>query len=130
MASPATGEATGAVFVVEDDEQIAAMLADILEEEGYRVRTGVNGGALRQALAQPPDLILLDVMMPGMDGIEFCRLLRANPGTADVPVIFITAAPTELLAARLRTIAYNGLIRKPFTIDEILATVRRYVVAE
>ena len=124
---PATSEGASTVFVVDDDEQIAAMLSDLLEDEGYRVRTGVNGSALTAALADPPGLVLLDVMMPGLDGIEFCRLLRANPATANVPVIFITAAPTDLLAARLRTITYELLIRKPFTIDEILTSVGRYL---
>jgi DNA-binding response OmpR family regulator len=123
----ATGERASAVFVVEDDEQIAAMLSDLLEDEGYRVRTGVNGTALTAALADPPALVLLDVMMPGLDGIEFCRRLKANPETANVPVVFITAAPTDLLAARLRTITYEQLIRKPFTIDEILASVDRFL---
>jgi len=124
---PATGERRRAVYVVEDDEQIAAMLSDLLEDEGYRVRTGVDGTALTAAFADPPALVLLDVMMPGMDGIEFCRRLRENPETTDVPVIFLTAAPTDLLAARLRTITYEHLIRKPFTIDEILTNVDRYL---
>ncbi len=129
MADPMIAETVGTVFVVEDDPHIAEMLADILEEEGYRVQTGVNGMALKMALADPPGLILLDVMMPGMDGIEFCRLLRANPATVHTPVVFITAAPINLLASRLRTIAYNGLIRKPFSIDEILDTVRQHLAS-
>jgi CheY-like chemotaxis protein len=129
MARPGAGESGRTVFVVEDDEQIAGMLLDLLEDEGYRVWTGVDGMALTAALADPPALVLLDVMMPGMDGIEFCRRLKANPDTSHVPVVFITAAPTDLLAARLNTISYEGLIRKPFTIDEILNTVDRYVGA-
>lgn len=121
-------ETTGdGIFVVEDDLQIAAMLTDFLEGEGYRVRTGVNGSALTAALAEPPALVLLDMMMPGLDGIEFCRRFRNNPATAHIPVVFVTAAPPELFEARLRTIEYQQLIRKPFTLDEILTTVQRYV---
>lgn len=127
MASPATSETARTIFVVEDDEQIATMLADILEDEGYRVHTGVNGSALRTALAQPPGMIFLDVMMPGMDGIEFCRLLRQNPATSKTPVVFITAAPIDILAPRLRTVSYEGLVRKPFTIQEILRTAERHM---
>lgn len=115
------------ILVVEDDRQIAALLTDFLEEEGYRVRTGVNGGALIAAFAEPPALVLLDVMMPGLDGIEFCRQFRANPATARTPVVFVTAAPPEIFEPRLRTVEYQQLIRKPFTLDEILTTVQRYV---
>jgi DNA-binding response OmpR family regulator len=118
---------TGDIFVVEDDPQIAAMLADFLEDEGYRVRTGVNGSALVAALAEPPSLVLLDMMMPGLDGIEFCRRFRDNPATAQTPVVFVTAAPPEVFEARLRTINYQHLIRKPFTLSEILTTVQRYI---
>lgn len=122
-----TENAAGGIFVVEDDEQIAQMLGDLLEDEGYRVRLGNNGGVLPMALASPPELFLLDVMMPGIDGIEFCRRLRDHQETAHVPVIFITAAPTDMLAHRLSTIRYEGLINKPFALDDILHAVRRYV---
>lgn len=125
----AQSAATGGIFVVEDDPQIAELLADFLEDEGYRVRTGVNGGALAEALAEPPALVLLDLMMPGLDGIEFCRRFRDNPATATVPVVFVTAAPPDLFAARLRTVSYQHLIRKPFTLGEILASVQRYLGA-
>jgi CheY-like chemotaxis protein len=122
-----TENAAGGIFVVEDDEQIARMLGDLLEDEGYRVRFGSNGAILTTALAAPPELFLLDVMMPGIDGIEFCRRLREHPATAQTPVIFITAAPIDMLAQRLSTIRYEGLINKPFALEDILRAVRRYV---
>lgn len=122
-----TENTAGGIFVVEDDEQIARMLGDLLEDEGYHVRLGSNGSVLTTALAAPPELFLLDVMMPGIDGIEFCRRLRDHPPTAHTPVIFITAAPTDMLAQRLSTISYEGLINKPFALDDILRAVRRYV---
>ncbi len=125
--SEATENMAGGIFVVEDDEQIARMLGDLLEDEGYRVRLGNNGSVLTTALAAPPELFLLDVMMPGIDGIEFCRRLRDYPATAQTPVIFITAAPTDMLAHRLSTITYEGLINKPFALDDILRVVRQYV---
>lgn len=121
--------ASKAIFVVEDDPQIKALLSDFLEDEGYFVRTGVNGSALIAALAEPPALVILDVMMPGIDGIEFCRQFRAHPATANVPVVFITAAPPDILATRLKTVRYEQLIRKPFTLDEILTTVHRYIAS-
>lgn len=118
--------AAGGIFVVEDDQQIAQMLGELLEDEGYQVRIGNNGSALTAALAAPPELVLLDVMMPGIDGIEFCRRFKAEPTTAHVPVVFITAAPIAMLAQRLSTITYEGLINKPFTLDDVLRTVHRY----
>ncbi len=118
------------VLVVDDVAVNRRLLEAKLTAEYYEVATAASGAeALAMAARWSPDVILLDVMMPGMDGIEFCRRLKANPGTSDVPVVFITAAPTDLLAARLNTIRYEGLIRKPFTIDEILNTVDRYVGA-
>jgi CheY-like chemotaxis protein len=120
-------EVPDAVLVVEDDPHIAGVLNDLLEDEGYRVRTGVDGQALRAALADPPRLVLLDVMMPGMDGIEVCRRLKSDPRTRGVPVVFVTAMPTDILAARLGNIPYEGVIRKPFTLIEVLNAVQRHL---
>jgi CheY-like chemotaxis protein len=129
MMTPAEQQ-TGRILVVEDDLHIAEVLTDLLEDEGYQVATGVNGKALAAALNDPPGLILLDVMMPGMDGIEFCRLLKANVRTKDVPVVFVTAMPADLLTAQLTGATYEGIIRKPFTIDEVLDTVQRHLPSQ
>ena len=121
------GQPSGSILVVEDDLQIAAVLADLLEGEGYRVTTGVNGAAVDQALAHPPGLVLLDVMMPGMDGTEVCRRLNADPRTRDVPVVFLTAMPPHVLASRLAGCSYKSVIRKPFGLTEVLDAVERYL---
>ncbi len=120
-------EAAGAVLVVEDDPHIAGVLTDLLEDEGYRVRLGVDGQALAAALTDPPRLVLLDVMMPGMDGIEVCRRLKGDPRTRDVPVVFVTAMPTDVLSTRLGDTPYEGVIRKPFTLLDVLDTVQRHL---
>ena len=124
-----TEVASGSVLVVEDDLHIAGVLTDLLEDEGYRVTTGVDGEALSTAFAAPPALVLLDVMMPGMDGIEFCRRLKSDPRTRDIPVVFVTAMPADVLAARLGDCPYEGVIRKPFTLTEVLDAVERHVAA-
>src|SRR5918998_5613373 len=121
------GQPTGFILVVEDDLQIAAVLADLLEGEGYRVTTGMNGAAVDQALADPPNLVLLDVMMPGMDGTEVCRRLNADPRTRDVPIVFLTAMPPDILVPRLAGCSYKSVIRKPLGLPEILDMVERYV---
>ena len=122
-------QSSGLVLVVEDDLQIAAVLTDLLEGEGYRVVTAVNGDALDLAFVEPPGLVLLDVMMPGMDGPEVCRHLNADPRTRDVPVVFLTAMPPHALATRLDDCAYARVIRKPFSLIEVLDVVQRYLEA-
>lgn len=120
---------TAIVLIVEDDQQIVGILTDLLVDEGYRVIAGVDGQGLAVALAEPPALVLLDVMMPGMDGVEVCRRLRADARTREVPIVFLTAVPPELLAQQLGDLPYQGVIRKPFHLDEVLATVERFVEA-
>lgn len=117
----------GSILIVEDDPQIAAILTDLLASEGYEVATESDGAALPLAFRQRPNLILLDVMMPGMDGVEVCRRLNADPRTSATPIVFLTAMPTEVLLPRLAGCRYLGIIRKPFGLNEILTTVHDQV---
>src|SRR5436190_161474 len=81
------------VLVVDDDPKILSLLRRGLSFEGYQVATAEDGlGALTAARDQPPDLVVLDVMMPGLDGLEVCRRLRA--GAEDVPILMLTARDT------------------------------------
>src|SRR6186713_2788286 len=80
------------VLVVDDTPQNVKLLADLLGLKGYAVATASNGEeALAKVAADPPDLVLLDVMMPGMSGYEVCRRLRADPVTALLPVVLVTS---------------------------------------
>ena len=115
------------VLIVEDEAGIAEVLADLLGDEGYVPAVGVDGAALAAARADPPDLILLDAMMPGMDGPEVCRRLKADPRTRHIPVVFLTALPPEVLAARLGDCPHDGVLLKPFHLDDVLAVVRRHL---
>ena len=117
----------GRVLVVEDDPGVAETLVDILGDEGYAVAAAADGAALEAALADPPGLVLLDVMMPGMDGPEVCRRLKADPRTAGVPVVFLTAVGDPALGARLGDCAHEGVVHKPFTLAELLTVVQRYL---
>ena len=119
------GEAVRYVLVIEDDPGIAGILVDVLGDEGYRVATADDGRALALALTEPPDLILLDVMMPGMSGVEVCRRLRADPRTAAVPVVFLTAVPHDVLRPQVAAYAPRALLRKPFGLAEVLEVVER-----
>ena len=111
------------VLVVDDDKDISDVLAAALADEGYAVATGSDGRALEVALADPPDLVLLDFQMPVMDGVEVCRRLREDPRTRDIPVIFLTATPEPLVRSRLGDCRYHGLIPKPCDLDELLDAV-------
>src|SRR5207244_3223130 len=117
------------VLVVDDDQFIAEVLVDILEEEGYRVAASFDGDAVAIARDNPPGLVLLDVMMPEMDGPEVCRRLNADPRTRHVPVVFMTAVPESVLGKRLAGCAYEAVISKPFSLDDVLITVERHVAA-
>ena len=119
--------AAGRVLVAKDDANIAEVLVSLLEEEGYAVTVCDDGHAVLTALEEPPGLVLLDVLLPGLNGVEVCRWLKADPRTRDVPVIFVTALGADLLTTRLHGCSYNGIIHKPFTLDAVLAMVHQYL---
>ena len=114
------------VLVVDDTPDNLALMSTLLKGH-YKVRVANTGEeALRMAVAHPPDLILLDVMMPGMDGREVCQRLKENPGTASVPVIFLTSNDQEAdeeLGLNLGAVDY---ITKPFSTPITLARIRNH----
>ncbi len=113
------------ILVVDDDEIVARTIERSLRAGGFRVAV-VHGGveALRVARRQPPDLMVLDIIMPGMDGFEVCRQVRADPILHDLPVLFLTAkGKEEDRIAGLRAGADDYLI-KPFNLDELYLRVR------
>jgi DNA-binding response OmpR family regulator len=112
-----------AILVAEDDSAIRRLLAVALgEHEGWAVTTVPDGSGLLQALdSLRPDLILLDVYMPGPDGIEAYRLLREREGLAQVPVLFVTVAARRVREARLD--GPHDCLPKPFDLDDLLGRV-------
>jgi len=114
------------VLIIEDDDDIALSLKFNLEREGgYRVRTTGNGEqGLEIALQSPPDLVLLDLNLPGLDGLELCRRLRAEPSTERTPVIMITARVEEADRVRGLETGADDYVIKPFSVKEVLARVR------
>jgi DNA-binding NtrC family response regulator len=113
------------ILVVEDTQANLRLLADILTKQGYRVRPASDGSlALKSVAAKAPDLILLDVNMPGMDGYEVCRRLKADERSRRVPIIFISAfSETD---QKVKGFDTGGVdyITKPFEPEEVLARVR------
>jgi len=115
--------ATGRVLVVDDDPDILDALSEILEVEGYEVQRARNGREALQRLEQaPPDLVLLDLMMPVMDGWEFARSL--NPD-ARPPIIVLSA--DRNVSVKAQEIGALGWLAKPFELSELLAVVRRAI---
>ena len=112
------------ILAVDDTPSDLELLAKILEREGYNLALAKDGSqALDLAAKEKPDLILLDIFMPGMDGIEICRRLKADPAIQDIPVIFVTSqsGSDEVLAGfEAGAVDY---VTKPFRIPELLARV-------
>lgn len=116
---------TEKILVVDDETAIRTLLQFHLERAGYHVVTAVDGVAgLEQIRCDPPDLILLDMMMPGMDGAEVCRRLKSNFVTSQIPVILVTAKAEMKDKIEGLTTGANDYITKPYAADELLARVR------
>ena len=116
------------ILVVDDNPLIARLLTEALLDEGYRAEMIGGADLLVRALAAPPRLVLLDVLMPGLDGPALCRQLRADSRTVDVPIVFISALPPAALAVRLTGCPYDAILAKPFDLDVVTETVRRFLV--
>ena len=117
------------VLVVEDDVHIAHVLSFMLERQGYRVTHVADGrAAVQHVTAEPaPDLVLLDVMLPYVDGFEIVGLIRAQAGWEAVPVLMLTAKNTERDTVRALDAGANDFIIKPFQPQELLARLRRFL---
>ncbi|MGC9395405.1 MAG: response regulator [Anaerolineae bacterium] len=121
-------EITGDILVVDDTPANLRLLAGMLTDQGYKVRPAPNGKlALNAARAAPPDLILLDINMPGMNGYEVCAALKDDPQTRDVPVIFISALDQTEDKIEAFTLGGVDYITKPFQIAEVLARVKTHL---
>lgn len=113
------------ILIVDDNPTNLAVLSQVLKSTGYKTCVAVDGeGAVAQAKAALPDLILLDVQMPGMDGFEACTQLKSDPLTADIPVIFITAATTVESKVKGLSLGAVDYVTKPFQHEEVLARVK------
>lgn len=122
-----SGGATGKTILFADDEpSVRKVLGRRLELWGYQVVTASNGTeALRSAETRQPDLMLLDVMMPGLDGMEVCRRLKSSPETARIPVILVTAKDIQIAEPELRAIGAFAFLAKPYSATVLLRTIQR-----
>ena len=122
---------TYVILVVEDNERNLKLLRDVLEYAGYDVRvarTAEDGITL--AVSEPPDLVLMDLQLPGIDGMEALRRLRASPGTADIPVVAVTAQAMKQDRERALDAGFNGYVEKPISVRAFPNQVRRFLSGE
>lgn len=113
------------ILIVEDEERLSANLAAKLSAEGYAVDTAGDGeSGWQQAQREQYDLFVLDIMLPGLDGLSLCRMIRNDSNSADVPIIMLTARGTEVDKIVGLESGANDYIVKPFGLGEFLARVR------
>lgn len=113
------------ILIVEDEPDLLELLRYNLVREGYHVQVADTGEeGLRLARATPPDLLLLDLMLPGMDGLEVCRTLKSRPGTADIPIIMLTARGEESDIVRGLELGADDYVTKPFSPRVLLARIK------
>lgn len=125
MSDPATMPAQYRVLVVDDDPDMATFLAHMLQREGMSVETAGDGeAALVRVLAAPPDLVLLDVMMPGKNGFDVCRQLKGDEATALIPVVLVTALEDGDSRVRGIDAGADDFLSKPVKREELVARVK------
>jgi DNA-binding response OmpR family regulator len=113
------------ILIVEDDPDIAELMARYLDKAGFITeRTASGRDALHAVGARPPELIVLDLMLPHVDGLEVCRLLRANEKTAAIPIIMVTARADESERIVGLELGADDYLAKPFSPNELVARVR------
>jgi len=116
------------ILLVDDEAQLVEMVRIRLEAEGYEVITAIDGkDGLQKADVFRPDLIILDIMMPGIDGFEVLRRLRVNIATQHIPVIMLTAKGDSTAMFKAHDLGSTDYFIKPFNTQELLDFIKRYI---
>ena len=117
---------SASILVADDEPNIVLSLEFLLKQAGFRVRTVADGEAALAAIAQePPDLVLLDVMIPGRDGYAVCQAIRSNPAWRDVRIIMLTAKGGEIQREKGLSLGADEYLTKPFSTRELVERIRR-----
>ncbi|WP_423147846.1 response regulator transcription factor [Rubrolithibacter danxiaensis] len=116
------------ILVVEDDQDILYLIEFLLTQEGYEVITSLTGlGIVEQIENEHPDLILLDIMLPGIDGRDICRDIKRNAKTKEIPVVMMSAHVD--ISRTIRDVGADDFIAKPFDIYNLLGRIERQLIA-
>lgn len=119
------------MLVVEDDPETRRLYSDTLSYQGFAIEQAHNGNqALTKAFESAPDLVLMDIAVPGMDGIELCRRLRADERTRNVPVLAVTGYDDRHYPDRIRLAGANQVLIKPCDPDVLVAEARRLLASD
>jgi len=106
----------GSILIVDDEEDIRDLIGYNLKKDNYVVSTVENGEeALKHVRSQPPDLVILDLMLPGVDGLEVCKIMKANPSTSNIPIVMLTAKGEEADVVAGLELGADDYITKPFS---------------
>ena len=118
------------VLIVEDNQLNMKLLRDVLHATGYRALEAASGAeAVSLASEHAPDLVLMDIQLPDLDGVEALRRLRADPRTAAIPVLAVTAQAMRGERDRFLEAGFDGYVSKPVNVRELIGTVRRHCEA-
>lgn len=113
------------ILIVDDELSVAVPIQFLMEQQGYRVIVAARGeDALDLIYQYKPDLVLLDIMLPGIDGYEVCEIIRLNPAYRDIKIVFLTARGREAEVAKGLALGADAYITKPFLNSELVATVK------
>jgi len=116
------------ILIVEDNEKNMKLVRDVLQVKGYQtLEAGTAEDGIRLANERKPDLVLMDIQLPGMNGIEALGVLRADAATAEIPVIAVTASVMQQDRKLITEAGFDGYIGKPINLKEFLATVRKWL---
>jgi DNA-binding response OmpR family regulator len=116
------------IFIIDDEPHVLAMIGEIISKEGYEVNLFEDPkAALNTIQSKKPDLILLDVLMPGMDGYQFCAKLQEEKETGLIPVIFLTALTAEHNKAKALALGAAEYLNKPFQKQELVNAVKKHL---
>lgn len=119
------------ILVVEDEESLLKLESILFTSKGYQV-TGVRDGnaALEAISKERPDLVVLDVMLPGLDGFEVCRAIKANPQTSSIPVLMLTAKKSSIDLERGKLAGADAYLTKPFKSVKVLEVIEGLLIAQ
>jgi DNA-binding response OmpR family regulator len=118
------------ILIAEDEPSIVLSLEFLLTEAGYEVFTAVNGAeALQLAEQHKPDLLVLDIMLPVVNGFEVCRTVRSTPALGEMPILMLTARGREQEIARGLALGANAYVTKPFGTRELMTKIRELLAA-
>ncbi len=119
------------ILVIEDDPATLRLIDYSLKQEGYQVITAPNGlDGIRKALGELPDLVILDVMLPGLDGFEICYRLRSEPATAKLPILMFSAKAQEIDKETGMKVGADAYLTKPSAPAEIVSHVAKLLAAK